>query len=267
MIYKNISGHNIMSLADTSENTIENKLYMRGFAYHQFLQVDSYGYAISFGKPETAFTPGDVIYVASGHDFGLRCDGEMHIKYIAFSSKHIRPLLHYCRFEEFRVTTPLQKDRVNSAINKIFEVSERTDNARYVDASEALYTLVCLLGEANIENDNYTFDKKSLIIHPVYDFMHANYRSPVLPYEELLASLGMTKEELDELFLDVFTMTADEFFKHMRMQDSEHELLFNHHFGVGYAAKMMGYDNEDMFRLDFYNEFKMTPEEFIHLYV
>ena len=267
MIYENISGKNIMSLVDTSENTIDKKYYMRGFAYHQFLQVDSYGYAISYGKPEAPFIPGDVIYVAAGHDFGIRCEGEMHIKYIAFYDKNIRPLLHYCRFEEFRVTTPLQKDKTAGAIDKIFEVGTRTDSARFVDASEALYTLLCLLGEANIENDNYTFDKKSLLVHPVFDFMHANYRSPVLPYKELLASLGMTRGELDELFLDVFTMNADKFFKHMRMQDSQHELLFNRDFGVAYVARQMGYENEREFRLDFYNEFKMTPEEFINLYV
>ena len=267
MIYESTSGRNIMTLVDTSENLINKKLYMHGFAYHQFLLVDSYGYAISFGKPEAAFTPGDIIYVAAGCDLGIRCEGEMHVRYMAFSAKNIRPLLHYCRFEEFRVITPLQKEKVNDAIDRIFEIAKRTDGGRYVDASEALYTLLCLLGEANIENDNYIFDKKSLILHPVYDFMHDNYRSPVLPYKELLASLGMTREELDDLFLDVFTMTADEFFNHMRMQDSQHELLFNRQFGVGYAARLMGYENEQDFRLDFYNEFKMTPEEFINQYV
>lgn len=267
MIYENISGRNIMSLVDTSENHINKKLYMQGFAYHQFLLVDSYGYAISFGKPEAEFTPGDIIYVAAGCDFGIRCEGEMNIRYIAFSAKNIRPLLHYCRFEEFRITTPLQKEKANDAIDRIFEIAKRTDGGRYVDASEALYTLLCLLGEANIENDNYIFDKKSLILHPVYDFMHENYRSPLLPYKELLASLGMTREELDDLFLDVFTMTADEFFYHMRMQDAQHELLFNRQFGVGYAARLMGYENEQDFRLDFYNEYNLTPEEFINLYV
>ena len=145
--------------------------------------------------------------------------------------------------------------------------TDSTDNKWYVDASEALYTLLCLLGEANIENDNYMFDKKSLIIHPVYDLMHENYLSPVLPYKEVLASLGMTREELDDLFLDVFTMTADEFFKHMRMQDSQHVMLFNRHFGVGYTVRKMGFESEEKFRLDFYNEFKMTPEEFINQYV
>lgn len=267
MIYENMNDRNLMSLTDTSENVIDKKLYMRGFAHHQFLLVDSYGYAISTGKTETVFTPGDVIYVAAGRDFAIRCEGEMRVKYIAFSGKYIRPLLHYCRFEEFRITTPIQREKVTNAVDRIFEISHREDVDIFVDASEALYTLVCLLGEANIENDDYTFDKKSLILHPVYDYMHASYLSPKLRYKKLLASMGMTKEELDGLFMNVFTMTADEFFHHMRMQDSQHELLFTKDFGVGYTADRMGFESEEKFRKEFYDKFKMTPEEFISLYV
>lgn len=266
MIYDGFQNNYLLSLIDVSENIIKEKLYMDGFAHHQFLLVDSYGYAISQEKVETRFTPGDVIYVAAGRAFGIRCEGEMRVKYIAFSGNNIRPLLHYCRFDEFRITTPLQKEKASQGFDKIFEIALRRDNDRSVDASEALYSLLCLLGEANIENDNYVFDRKSLLVHPVYDFMHANYRSPALPYKEILASLGMTKENLDDLFLDVFTMTADDFFMRMRMQDSQHLLFFYRDYGVRYVAENMGYANEEEFRSDFYNEFKITPENFLKLY-
>ncbi len=266
MISYDYKNNYIITLVDTSQNNIKGSLCMDNFAHHQFLLVDKSGYAISQEKIEAPFCAGDVIYVSAGRRFGIRCNGEMNVRHIAFTGRNIRPLLHYCHFGEFRVTSLPRESNADAIFDKIFALNASSSNHKIISLSEALYSLLAVLGEANIENDNYVFDKRSLILNPVIDFMQDHYRNPRLSYKEFIASLGMSKSELDDAFIDVFSMTADEFYKHLRMNNAKHLLFFYHFSGTDYVAANMGYETTKEFKTDFYEHFNIMPDDFVNLY-
>ena len=267
MILNDHSSDQLMTLIDTSRNTINNSWCMEGFAHHQFLLVDRPGFAISQEAEETPFSAGDVIFVAAGRCFGIRCGGEMNIHHIAFTGKNIRPLLHYCRFGEFRITSPSDENYAEQAFEAIYSLSsEKKSAAKDIIISEKLYSLLAYLGGENIENDNYVFDKHSLILRPVIRYMRDNYREKHISYDELTASLGIDEEELDTEFKNVFFMDAGSFFKQLRMDNAKHLLFFYRARGVRYVAENMGYEGETEFRDDFYSCFGIDADEFIKLY-
>lgn len=255
----------IVSLSDTSDNVITDSVCMDGFARHQFLLVDKAGYAISQEVCETEFAAGDVIYVAAGKFFGIRCEGEMHIRYIAFTGRHLRPLMYYCGFGGFRVISLPEKNTVDNLFDEIFSLNNSM-NERNAESSAALYSLIGYLGAARIETDNYIYDKQSSLIKPIIDYMQENYRNADISLAKLLASLGMSHTEADSLFLNTFSVTLDEYYKRLRMENAKHLLFFYYQYGLGYVASNMGYDNDADFCRDFYDVFKISPDEFIALY-
>lgn len=240
---------------------------MDGFAHHQFLLVDKSGYAISQEARETPFSAGDVIFVAAGRCFGVRCDGEMNIYHIAFTGKNIRPLLHYCRFGEFRVMSPSDENYIASVFGRIYSLSlKKSSHDKYIQLSEELYSLLASLGGENIENDDYVFDKQSLILRPVIQYMQENYRSRDISYNEINSSLGISASELDKAFEDVFFMDAGEFYRRLRMENAKHLLFYYKGWGSVYVAENMGYESTDEFKNDFYDCFKIDVEDFVRLY-
>ena len=254
----------IVSLSDTSDNVITNSLCMDGFACHQFLLVDKPGYAIAQEVCETEFSAGDVIYAAAGKFFGIRCDGEMRIRCIAFNGRQLRPLLHYCNFGEFRVISPSKENNIYSCFNEILHLGNTTDNGAELSAS--LYSLIGYLGAARIEADNYIYDKRSMLIKPIVDYMQKNYRSADILLSEPLSALGISYDEADKLFLDTFSMTTIDYYKFLRMENAKHLLFFYYRAGINYVAENMGYKNTTDFCSDFYDVFKISPDEFIALY-
>lgn len=255
----------ILTLIDSSEHEIENNMCMDNFACHQFLLVDKPGYAISQECIETPFSAQDVIYAAAGRRFGIRCDGKMNVRHIAFTGENIRPLLHYCRFGEFRVTLPPSgKCHIRGMFDEIFNLKDSCSDDKDTYISTSLYSLLACLGAINIENDNYVWDKKSLILRPVISFMQQNYRKPDISYKE--PALGVTLKDLDDLFMDVFSMSAHDYYKRLRMENAKHLLFFYNSGGADYVAVNMGYSDTSEFTSDFYEQFKITPDDFIHLY-
>ena len=254
----------IVSLADTSDSVITDSLCMDGFARHQFLLVDKPGFVIAQEVCETEFAAGDVIYAAAGKFFGIRCDGEMRIRYIAFTGKHLRPLLHYCNFGEFRVISPSEENNIYKYFDEIFRLGELSDNG--AELSSALYSLIGHLGAARIEADNYTYDKQSLLIKPIINYMQKNYRSADISLSEPLFALGISCNEADRLFLDTFSITMNDYYKFLRMENAKHLLFFYYQIGIDYVSKNMGYKRTADFYADFHDVFKMSPDEFIVLY-
>lgn len=143
--------------------------------------------------------------------------------------------------------------KINALIDDIFNDYKSESVSRHI-------------GAVGIEADNYVYDKRSLIVKPVADYMNRNYRKLSPPFPQLLASLGMSRKELDALFSDIFSMTADEYYKHLRMENAKHLLFFYYTEGAEYTAKILGYKNAEDFNADFYGEFKITPDEFTALY-
>jgi len=256
----------IITLVDASENEIENNICMEGFAHHQFLLVDSNGYAISQETKEIPFNAGDVIYVAAGRRFGIRCDGTMHIRHIAFTGRNIRPLLHYCGFGEFCITPSSDKNNIDSIFDEIFAFKSSDATNKYMELSVLLYSLLAQLGEINIETKNRIPEKNALIIKPVIDFMQQNYRNPSVSYDEITAMLGMTVSELDKLFIEVFFLPLSDFYNRLRMENAKHLLFFYASHGIEYVAKNMGYKNVIDFKSDFFEQFNITTDEFTELY-
>lgn len=261
---RNYKSKFIVSLSDTSDNVITDSLCMDGFACHQFLLVDKPGYTIAQEVCETEFSAGDVIYAAAGKFFGIRCDGEMRIRYIAFTGKQLRPLLHYCNFGEFRVISPPKENNIYSCFDEILHPRNTADND--AELSTSLYSLIGYLGAARIESDNYIYDKQSMLIKPIVDYMQKDYRNPDISFSELLSFLGISRDEADRLFLDTFSMTTIDYYKLLRMENAKHLLFFYYRAGINYVAANMGYKNTTDFCSDFYDVFKMSPDEFIALY-
>lgn len=255
----------IVSLVDTSDSIITDRLCMDGFACHQLLLVDKPGYTISQEVCETEFSAGDVIYAAAGKFFGIRCTGEMRVRCIAFTGKQLRPLLHYCGFGEFRMISPPEENNIYSCFDEIFRLGA-SDDENGVKISASLYSLIGYLGAARIEADNYIYAKQSLLIKPITDYMQKNYRSADISLAPLLSSIGMGYDEADRLFLDTFSMTVAEYYKFLRMENAKHLLFFYYQIGIDYVAENMGYKNVMDFCADFQSAFKMSPDEFIALY-
>ena len=255
----------IVSLSDTSDNVITDNLCMDGFACHQFLLVDKPGYTISQEVCETEFSAGDVIYAAAGKFFGIRCDGEMRIRCIAFTGRQLRPLLHYCNFGEFRVISPPEENNIHDCFDEILRLGASADE-NGVEVSAALYSLIGYLGAARIEADNYVYDKQSLLIKPIIDYMQKNYRNADDSLAQPLSAVGMSLDEANRLFLNTFSVTAADYYKALRMENAKHLLFFYYSTGIGYVAENMGYKRTTDFCSDFHDVFKMSPDEFIALY-
>ena len=255
----------IVSLADVSVHTVKNKMVMDGFACHQLMLADKPGYAISQETCETSFGAGDVIFAAAGKLLGLRCDGEMKIRHIAFTARRLRPMLHYCGFGEFRVIPMPKENDIDRRFDDIFSCSGmmRENGA---EVSARLFSLLGYLGAIRIEADNYIYDKRSLLIKPIIDYMQKNYRKAELPFTDLLSSIGISRAEADTLFSDVFSVTADEYYKKLRMENAKHMLFCEPKKGAGIVAPELGYDNKDDFCADFRDVFGIEPQEFISLY-
>ena len=96
--------------------------------------------------------------------------------------------------------------------------------------------------------------------------MQTNYRNAVLSLSGPLSSLGMSYDEADRIFLDTFSLNIADYYKRVRMENAKHLLFFYHEIGIKYVAENIGYKNDKDFCADFYNEFKMSPYEFISLY-
>ncbi len=257
----------IITLIDASENEIENRICMEGFSQHQLLLVDKSGYAISQEVTETPFSAGDVIYVAAGRRFGIRCDGSMRIFYIAFTGRSIRPMMHYCHLGEFRVISPPSgKNPVGEMFEHIFNLKNLTSAYQQTDISTALYTLLAYLGSVNIENDNYMLDKNGLLLKSVKELMQQNYRKPYIDFERIAMSAGISAQELNDLFRDTFLMSVEDFYKQIRMKNAKHLLFFYADRGISYVAENMGYTDVGEFQADFYEQFHMSADKFIHLY-
>ena len=193
----------IVSLADTSDSVITDRLCMDGFARHQFLLVDKPGFVIAQEVCETRLSAGDVIYAAAGKFFGIRCDGEMRIRCIAFTGRQLRPLLHYCNFGEFRVISPPEENNIHDCFDEILRLGASADE-NGVEISVALYSLIGHLGAARIEADNYVYDKHILLIKPILDYMQKNYRNADISLTQPLSAVGMSYAEANRLFLNTF---------------------------------------------------------------
>ena len=257
----------IVSLSDTSDNVIKKSLCMDGFARHQFLLVDKPGYTISQEVCETKFTAGDVIYAAAGKYFGIRCDDKMRIQYIAFTGRHLRSLLHYCNLGEFSVIRLSEENKkiVSGYFDRVFSLNDmNTENS--VELSSLIYSLIGTLGAVKIEEENYVYDKSSLLIKPIIDYMQKNYRFAHISYDTILTSLGMTLGEMNDMFYNIFSMSPDEYYKKLRMENAKHLLFFYSNRNINYIAKNMGYDNDKEFLADFADVFHMTPNEFLAMY-
>ncbi|MCH5210000.1 MAG: helix-turn-helix transcriptional regulator [Oscillospiraceae bacterium] len=253
----------IVSLADTSDNVVTDRLCMEGFACHQFLLVDKPGFTISQEVCETEFAAGDIIYAAAEKRFGIRCDGDMRIRYIAFTGKRLRPLLHYCGFGAFRVISLPEKNDAHALFNEIFRLHNSGND---VEISAALYSLLSHLGAVRIEADNYIYEKQGLTIKPIIDYMQRNYRKDDISLSHVLSYIGISRDEADILFLNIFSVNMADFYKRLRMENAKHLLFFYHQYGTRYVAKNMGYESAEQFYADFYNVFKMSPDEFTALY-
>lgn len=96
--------------------------------------------------------------------------------------------------------------------------------------------------------------------------MRKNYRRARIPYDRLLSALGISRENMNDMFYNIFFMSADSDYHKLRMENAKHVLFFYYTYGAEYTAKILGYENAADFRADFYGEFKITPEEFTALY-
>ncbi len=257
----------MISLSDTSDHIINGKMRMDGFACHQLLLPDSPGFAISKENCEKAFGAGDIIFVAAGRVVGIRCEGAMRLRHIAFTSRRLYPFLHYCGFGDFRVIHLPEKDKKTFAdrFDNIF-CYNGSQVEKSSEISAALYSLIGALGAACIESDNYVHDKHRLIIKPIVDYMKRNYRTARLSYDKILMQLGITRGEMDRLFVSVFSLSPEEYYKKLRMENAKHLIFCVPNYDVDYVAKIMDYKNTSQFCVDFFDVFKITPGKFISLY-
>jgi len=254
----------IITLVDTSENEIIDKLCMEGFAHHQFLLVDNDGYAISQEVPETRFSSGDVIYIAAGRRLGIRCKGNMKIRHIAFTGRNIRPLLHYCKFGEFCITSAdKSKEDVHNMFSEIFSLQSTNSENKHLMLSAHIYSLLAKLGEFNIERSDNAQTKNQLLLSPVTHYMQANYRNPSLSD----IPTALSKEELDNLFLSEYSVTLSDYYRKVRMENAKHLLFFYANSGIEYIAANMGYSDVSEFENDFYNHSGISTSEFISQYI
>ncbi len=257
----------MLALSDVTDHVIDGKMRMDGFACHQLLLPDKPGYAIAQENPETEFSAGDVIFVGSGNLFGVRCDGDMRMRHIAFTSRRLHPLLHYCGLGRFRVVrlSENEKDIMRRYFDIVFGFNgKQAENGAEISA--VLYSLIGKLGAVLIEADNYVYDKNSLLIKPIIDYMQKNYRRARIPYDGLLSALGISRENMNDMFYNIFFMSADSYYHKLRMENAKHLLFCDPNLDVDFVAKNMDYDNASDFRADFYEAFKMTAEDFTVIY-
>ena len=132
--------------------------------------------------------------------------------------------------------------------------------------SGLLYELLAKLGEINIEASNCSYDEKILLLSPVLDYMQENYRKPSISLENCASIIGTTKIRLDKLFINNFSLSPEDYYKKLRMENAKHLLFFYKSSGTEYVAHNMGYENVSDFEADFYSYTGMTSDEFISLY-
>ena len=96
--------------------------------------------------------------------------------------------------------------------------------------------------------------------------MQKNYRRAYIPYDGLLSALGISRENMNDMFYNIFFMSADSYYHKLRMENAKHLLFCDPNLDVDFVAKNMDYDNASDFRADFYDAFKMTAEEFTVIY-
>lgn len=257
----------MITLSDVSDHIINGKMRMDGFACHQLLLPDKSGYAISQENCEKAFSAGDVIFVGAGNLFGVRCDGDTRIRHIAFTGRRLSPLFYYCGLGEFRVIrlSEEEKDVIIRYFDQIFCFNGKPKE-NSAEVSAVLFSLIGKLGAIRIEADNYVYDKSSLLIRPIIDYMQKNYRHARIPYDGLLSALSITRDEMNNMFYNIFSMSSDDYYHKLRMENAKHLLFCDPNDDIAFVAKNMDYDNTSDFRSDFYNAFRMTPERFIQLY-
>lgn len=129
-------------------------------------------------------------------------DGKMRMRHIAFTSRRLHPLLHYCGLGRFRVVrlSEDEKDIMRRYFDIVFGFNGRqAENGAEISA--VLYSLIGKLGAVLIEADNYVYDKNSLL-----------FCDPNLDVD--FVAKNMDSDNASDFradFYDAFKMTAEEF--------------------------------------------------------
>lgn len=182
------------------------------------------------------------------------------VEWIAFSGDQINPLLAELKFNNSKVGTLSNFDKIQAAFNKIFVTLKLEHNFENHISSSVLYEILvelCTMLHKKYEIENM---EGNHIIEAVKLYIDKNYNQ-YITIDELSKLVNITPQYLCKLFKKHLNLRPFEYIAMKRIQHAK-EMLYDNTLSVTEIAHFVGYNDCSYFCAIFKKYEMISPSQF-----